>query len=198
MSTSTRPERWAGIALVLLALALYLLTLDNGLRPGELAGGDLVTHQYAQVQGRPSNAPGYPLYTMGGWLWFHGLRAILGVSSNPVPILSSYSTLWALLALWLLYRLIVDLTGRWSLGFLGGAFYAVTYFFWYYAVSTEQYTSAVAQTLVIVLLAFRWERVQDDVDRGQRLGPAGDGYLLALAFLSGLALAHLVTVAFIV
>ncbi|MCB0250428.1 MAG: hypothetical protein KDI07_17770, partial [Anaerolineae bacterium] len=85
MSTSTRLERWAGVALVLLALTLYLLTLDNGLRPGELAGGDLVTHQYAQVQGRPSNAPGYPLYTMGGWLWFHGLRAILGVSSNPVP-----------------------------------------------------------------------------------------------------------------
>ena len=198
MSTSTRLERWAGIALVLLALALYLLTLDNGLRPGELAGGDLVTHQYAQVQGRPSNAPGYPLYTMGGWLWFHGLRAILGVSANPVPILSSYSTIWALLALWLLYQLIVDLTGRWPLGFLGGAFYAVTYFFWYYAVSTEQYTSAVAQTLAIVWLAFRWERVQDAVDRGQRPGPAGDGYLLALAFLSGLALAHLVTVAFIV
>ena len=135
---------------------------------------------------------------MGGWLWFHGLRTILGVSSNPVTILSSYSTLWALLALWLLYRLIVDLTGRWPLGFLGGAFYAVTYFFWYYAVSTEQYTSAVAQTLAIVLLAFRWERLQDAVDRGDRPGPAGDGYLLALAFLSGLALAHLVTVAFIV
>lgn len=195
---STRPERWAGIALLVLALALYLLTLDNGLRPGELTGGDLVTHQYAQVQGRPSNAPGYPLYTMGGWLWFHGLQAILGVQFNPTPILSSYSTLWALLALWLLYRLIVDLTGRWPLGFLGGAFYAVTYFFWYYAVSTEQYTSAVAQTLLIVLLAFRWERIQDAVDRGDRPGPAGDGYLLALAFLSGLALAHLVTVVFIV
>ena len=159
-------NRWAGIVLVVLALVLYLLTLDNGLRPGELAGGDLVTHQYAQVQGRPGNAPGYPLYTMGGWIWFHGLRALLGATSNPTAILSSYSTLWALLALWLLYRLIVDLTGRWPLGFLGGAFYAVTYFFWYYAVSTEQYASAVAQTLVIVLLAFRWERVQDEVDRG--------------------------------
>lgn len=203
MSTSMRigqssRVRWAGIALLALALALYLLTLDNGLRPGELAGGDLVTHQYAQVQGRPSNAPGYPLYTMGGWLWFHGLRAILGAAANPTAILSSYSTLWALLALWLLYRLIVDLTGRWPLGFLGGAFYAVTYFFWYYAVTTEQYTSAVAQTLAIVLLAFRWEGVQDAVDRGERPGPAGDGLLLALAFLSGLALAHLVTVAFIV
>ncbi|MEZ4767770.1 MAG: hypothetical protein R2844_05020 [Caldilineales bacterium] len=65
MSTSMRigqssRVRWAGIALLALALALYLLTLDNGLRPGELAGGDLVTHQYAQVQGRPSKRPATP------------------------------------------------------------------------------------------------------------------------------------------
>ena len=102
--------------LVLAALALYLVTLDNGLRPGELEGGDLITHQYAQVQARPSNAPGYPLYTMGGWLWFHGLRSLLGQDANPTAILSAYSTLWALLALWLLYQLIVDLTGNWGSG----------------------------------------------------------------------------------
>jgi hypothetical protein len=85
------------------ALLLYLVTLDNGLQPDELIGGDLITHQYAQVQARPSNAPGYPLYTLGGWLWFHGIRTTLhtfgSAAPNPLPILSSYSTLWALLAL---------------------------------------------------------------------------------------------------
>ena len=90
--------------------ALYLFTLDDGLRPGELEGGDLITHQYAQVQGRPSNAPGYPLYTMGGWLWFHLGRLILGRDHNPLPILASYSTLWALVAIWLMYRLILEVT----------------------------------------------------------------------------------------
>ena len=192
------PSRWAGILLVLAALVLYLLTLDNGLRPGELEGGDLITHQYAQVQARPSNAPGYPLYTLGGWAWFHGLRSLLGQHANPTAILSAYSTLWALLALWLLYQLIVDLTGNWGIGLLLGAFYAVTYFFWYYAVSTEQYASAVAQTLAIVLIAFRWEAIQDRADLEGRTEPAGDGFLLALAFLAGMTLAHLVTVAFVV
>ena len=179
------PSRWAGIVLVLAALALYLLTLDNGLRPSELEGGDLITHQYAQVQARPSNAPGYPLYTLGGWAWFHGLRSLLGQHANPTAILSAYSTLWALLALWLLYQLIVDLTGNWGIGLLLGAFYAVTYFFWYYAVSTEQYTSAVAQTLAIVLLAFRWETTQDRADREGRSEPAGDGFLLHWPFWPG-------------
>ncbi len=191
-------SRWAGVLLVLATALLYLATLDNGLRPGELTGGDLITHQYAQVQGRPSNAPGYPLYTMGGWLWFHGLRSLLGQDANPTAILSAYSTLWALLALGLLYLLILDLTGNWVIGFLLGAFYAVSFFFWYYAASTEQYTSAVAQTIAIVLLALRWEAAQNHADAAGDQRPRGDGYLLALALLAGLTLAHMVTVAVIV
>ena len=39
---------WAGAALLVLAAALYLVTLDNGFAPGELVGGDLITHQYAR------------------------------------------------------------------------------------------------------------------------------------------------------
>ena len=183
--------------------ALYLFTLDDGLRPGELEGGDLITHQYAQAQGRPGNAPGYPLYTLGGWLWFRLGRLILGSDHNPTPILASYSTLWALAAIWLLYRLILEVTrGRrqpqagsgsgaqddnecWPIAAAVTAFYGLTYFFWYYAVTTEQYTSAVAWTLAVVLLVFRWERERRD------------GYLLALAFLTGVALAHMVTLLFI-
>ena len=198
-SRGLAPATLAGIVLVILFAALYLFTLDDGLRPGELEGGDLITHQYAQVQGRPSNAPGYPLYTMGGWIWFHLGRLILGRNHNPLPILASYSTLWALVAIWLMYRLILEVTrgqGQphadsaggvqnenrlWPIAAAVTAFYGLTYFFWYYAVTTEQYTSAVAWTLAVVLLAFRWERERRD------------GYLLALAFLMGVALAHMVT-----
>jgi Protein O-mannosyl-transferase TMEM260-like len=184
-------RRLVGVLLIFAFAILYLVTLDNGLRPGELEGGDLITHQYAQAQGRPSNAPGYPLYTMGGWFWFHLGRAILGQGHNPVPILSSYSTLWALLALWLLYRLILEITdrgdgGNWPVAVLVTAFYGVTYFFWYYAVTTEQYTSAVAWTLAVIYFVFRWER--------KRL----DRILLAIALLVGVGLAHMVTVLFVV
>ncbi|MBU6350707.1 MAG: DUF2723 domain-containing protein [Chloroflexi bacterium] len=190
----------AGGLLILLALTLYLLTLDNGLQPGELEGGDLITHQYAQVQARPGNAPGYPLYTMGGWLWFHTLRSVLQLSGqvapNPLPLLASYSTLWALLSLLLLYRIVCQLTrsphrpaGHWPLAWLLTLFYAVTYFFWYYATTTEQYSSAIAHTLAIVWLYLRWR---------QATGPQANRLLLLLALLCGLSLAHMLTVAFIV
>ncbi|MCB9117641.1 MAG: DUF2723 domain-containing protein [Caldilineaceae bacterium] len=175
---AARRSLWAGVLLLVLTLLLYALTLDNGLQPEELVGGDLITHQYAQVQARPSNAPGYPLYTMGGWLWFHALRPLVGLTTtappNPLPILSSYSTLWALLALGLLYAILNHITrsprhpaGNWPLAFVLSAFYAVTYFFWYYATTTEQYTSAIAQTLAIVYVYFLW--------RDQVRGARGEG-----------------------
>ncbi len=181
---SSRAPFVAGVILLILFAALYLFTLDNGLRPGELEGGDLITHQYAQAQARFSNAPGYPLYTMGGWLWFHAGKLTFGPQANPIPILSSYSTLWALVSLALLYALCLNATGRgkWPVAFLATSFYGLTYFFWYYAVTTEQYTSSVAWTLAVVLLAFRWEETRRD------------GCLLALAFLMGVGLAHQITV----
>ena len=194
--------RSGGYVLILLFGIIYALTLDTGLQPQELHGGDLITHQYAQVQARPSNAPGYPLYTMGGWLWFHGWHAVfelIGQSHpNPMPILSSYSTIWALAALWLLYGIIGAILGQlvdkrhsaWQTTifcFLLTSFFGVTYFFWYYATTTEQYSSAVAQTLAIIYLYLRWEQE-----------PARRSRLYWLAFLCGLALAHMLTVAFIV
>jgi hypothetical protein len=173
----------AGITVIIIALVLYVATLDNGLRLEELKGGDLITHQYAQAQARPSNAPGYPLYTMLGWLWFHLGMVLLRPFFNPIEILSLYSTIWALAALVTLYVLILETTeGNWPVAALCTLFFTVTYFFWYYSVSTEQYTSAVFQTLLIVLFAFRWER------SGQ------DKYLLLLALMVGLVLANLITV----
>jgi hypothetical protein len=170
----------------MVAAGLYLWTLDNGLRPDELVGGDLITHQYAQVEGRPSNAPGYPLYTIGGWLWFRLGRILLGWALNPIQILSLYSTLWGLASLFLLYLILLRVTDRrWPIAFLLAAFYGVTFFFWYYTVTTEQYTSAVFQTLLVIWLAFSW----DDRPR--------DGLLLWLAFISGTMLANMVTTLFI-
>ncbi len=173
--------------MLLLGLALlYWLTLDNGLRPEELAGGDLITHQYAQVQARPSNAPGYPLYTMGGWLWFRLGSNLLGWMFNPIEVLSLYSTLWALASLLVLVLLLLRVTRQnWPIASLLTVFYAVTFFFWYYSVTTEQYTSAVFQTLLLIWLAFKWD------DR------PGDSLLLWLALISGTMLANMVTTLFI-
>lgn len=177
---------WAAGVLLVAIGVLYLFTLDNGLRPNELQGGDLITHQYAQVEGRPSNAPGYPLYTMGGWLWFRVGQTLFGWMLNPIQVLSLYSTLWGLASLLVLYLILLDIFARrWLPALLLTAFHATTFFFWYYSVTTEQYTSAVFQTLLIIWLAFRW-------DESPR-----DSLLLGMAFVSGTMLANMVTTLFI-
>ncbi len=184
-----RSRNYSGLGLLLLIVItslLYLFTLDNGLRPDELTGGDLITHQYAQVEARPSNAPGYPLYTMLGWLWFRLGRLLFSGVLNPIQILSFYSTLWGIASLVVLYLILLDLLQRkWHLAFLLTTFYATTFFFWYYSVTTEQYTSAVFQTLLLILLAFKWDR-----------SPC-DSLLLGMAFISGTMLANMLTSLFI-
>ena len=168
------------------ATVLYLLTLDNGLRPDELTGGDLITHQYAQLEARPSNAPGYPLYTVGGWLWFRIGQALFGWALNPIEVLSLYSTLWAIASLVILFLILTDVVAiRQLMAVLLTAFYATTFFFWYYSITTEQYTSAVFQTLLVIWLAFRW-------DKDPR-----DSTLFWLALISGTMLANMVTTVFI-
>ncbi len=179
------------IIIIIAGTILYLFTLDNGLRPDELTGGDLITHQYAQVEGRPSNAPGYPLYTMLGWLWFRLGSVLFGWMLNPIQILSAYSAWWSVASLVVLY-LILDIVlqkkwpiARWPIALLLTAFYATTFFFWYYSVTTEQYSSAVFQTLLLIWLAFKWD-----------INPR-DSLLLGLAFISGTMLANMVTTLFI-
>jgi len=175
----------AGVLLVLAAAILYGTTLDDGVRLGELTGGDLVTHHYAQVQGRFANQPGYPAYTMLGWLWFHLGRLILP-GLNATQVLSLYSTLWALATLALFYVLLLEVMRRPVLAALVAGFYGVTYFFWYYAVTSEDYLSAVFQTLLFILWAFRWQRTR------------ADRYLLYSAVNAGFCLSNLVTTLIIV
>jgi len=186
-------RRAGWLVVLLLCGALYLVTLDTGLRPDALLGGDLITHQYAQVQARPGNAPGYPLYTMGGWVWFRLTGLLPGDLANPIQRLASYSTLWALLALVVLYQLgLRAARGRWPVAALVTLFYAVTYFFWYYSVTTEQYTSAVFQTVLIVWLALRWD------EQVAMTSPDAERTLAWLAFVCGTCLANMLTVLFIV
>jgi len=180
-----RPALLAGILLILLAAILYGATLDNGVRLGELMGGDLITHHYAQVEGRPANAPGYPIHTMLGWVWFRVGRFLLPWL-NATQILSLLSTLFALAALGVFYLLLLEVTNHWAIAVSVSSFYAVTYFFWYYAVTSEQYASSVLQTLLFVLWAFRWQRSR------------ADRYLLYTALNIGLSLSNLVTVLFII
>ena len=179
--------RAGAVAVALIPLGVYLLTLQNGLTLGELQGGDPITHQYAQATLRFANAPGYPIFTMLGWLWFQ-ISALFSPLFSPIQRLALYSTLYAIPALLLLYYIILVLVGDPRrppvvIAALATLFFAFTYFWWYYAISPENYSSGTLNALVIVALALRWQQTRDERT------------LLWLCFACGLSLAHLLTVA---
>ena len=235
MSSLLRGTRFGAVVVALVPLVVYVLTLQNGLTPGELRGGDPITHQYAQATLRFSNAPGYPIFSALGWVWFQ-LSALLTPFFNPIERLTFYSTLYAIPALVLLYYIIVELLatqraeratdphpalsalthsaplsgsthprqergagerGRGAAASSAGQaagrdmlsaalvtlFFAFTYFFWYYAISSENYSSGTLNTLFIIALALRWQKRRDE------------GTLLWLCLACGVSLAHLLTVA---
>jgi hypothetical protein len=197
-------SRLGALVVAVIPLGFYVLTLQNGLTPGELQGGDPIMHQYAQATLRFANAPGYPLFTMLGWVWFQ-LSALLTPFFNPIERLTFYSTLYAIPSLVLLYDLLLKaqeavgnrqlavsiqpstVYGRRSpvviFAILDTLLFAFTYFFWYYAVSSENYSSGVLVMLLMIALAWRWQERRDERT------------LLWLSFVCGLSLAHLLTVA---
>jgi hypothetical protein len=198
---SHKPSHLGALIVATVPLAVYVLTLQNGLTPGELQGGDPITHQYAQAALRFANAPGYPVFTMLGWFWFQ-LSALLTPFFNPIERLTFYSTLYAIPSLLLLYHLLLKAQSSTTLNITPAApdpssavshpstfallatlFFAFTYFFWYYAISSENYSSSVLLTLLMIALAWRWQERRDERT------------LLCLCFVCGLSLAHLLTVA---
>jgi len=206
-------NRWAwvmGLLAVGLPTLLYLLTLDNNVALSELVGGDLITHQYAQAQFRLTNAPGYPVYTALGGLWFRISSVLCGAWLNPIQRLSLYSTLYAVPALIVLYALLLKTTrGNVAVASLCTLFLSLTHFFWYYATTTEEYTFAVLQMGLLLLWAIRWDELpapappQPPPTGGERGGGGWrdlfrtrDRYIIYMAFMGGLCLANLVTVLF--
>lgn len=195
---STSRRVWlGGLLAVGVPALLYLLTLDNNVAMSELVGGDLITHQYAQAQFRLTNAPGYPIYTMLGGLWFR--VSLLLFWLNPIQRLSLYSTLYAIPALVVVYALLLKVTrDNAVVSALCTLFLGVTHFFWYYATTTEEYTLAVLQMGLLLLWALHWDDLPAPQPGGtwRDLFRTRDRYLVYMAFMGGLCLANLVTLLF--
>lgn len=161
------------IGLFLASLAVYIYTLAPG-----MLRGDSGEFQYAMVTLEPPHAPGYPLYTLLGWLWLHLIP--LGTLAYRANLLSAF---FGALTVSLICLITMRMTRR-PLASLAGALYlAFSYVFWSQSVITEVYTfNAFFLALLIYLLLLWGERTQLEREN-HRL-------LYAIALLYGLSLAH--------
>ena len=167
--TGKRPRLLVATAVFGLCLAVYVLTLAPG-----VLGGDSGEFQYIPYTLGVAHPTGYPLYTLLGWLWTHGvmvgdvacrmnlLSAILGASTAAV-----------------LYLIVHHLTSCHAPALLAAVLFAFSPTFWMQAIVAEVYTLHTAFVVLVIYLLLRWEAAR----------PSARDLLLA-AFVYGLSLTH--------
>jgi len=164
-----KPHLWVATGVFGLCLAVYVLTLAPGVLGGD--SGELEYIPYILGVAHPT---GYPLYTLLGWLWAHGvavgdvayrmnlLSAVLGASTAAV-----------------LYLIVQHLTSRQVPALLAAVLLAFSPTFWMQAIVAEVYTLNTTFIVVVIYLLLRWEATRPS-----------DRYLLLAAFVYGLSLTH--------
>ena len=169
----------APAALGLAALGVYIGTLARSVPTGD--SGELITAAYV---GGVAHPPGYPIYTMLGWLATHVLPGSPAVIMNA---LSAVAGAGAVVVLSILTaRLLVpgwprsdDRASGLVAGLAAGASLALSTIFWTYSLVAEVFALNNLFAAAILLVAIEWYR-----DRSRVWA------LLSLGLLSGLAAAH--------
>lgn len=153
------------IALAVISLVVYMLTMCPTVYVGD--SGELIAASWSM--GIP-HSPGYPLFTMLGYLFSHA-----PIGDNPALRMNFMSALFGVISIILLYRLIVLITNEYLLSFASCLIFAFGKINWSQAVTTEVYTLnnlVVCIAIIYIILASRSDR---------------KNYLYSAAFFSGLA-----------
>jgi hypothetical protein len=164
-----QPRLWVAISVFGLCLAVYVLTLAPG-----VLGGDSGEFQYIPYILGVTHPTGYPLYTLLGWLWTHGVG--VGDVAYRMNLLSA--VLGASTAV-LLYLIVHHLTLRHAPALLAAVLFAFSPTFWMQAIVAEVYTLNTAFVVLVIYLLLMWEAARPSAK-----------YLLLAAFVYGLSLTH--------
>jgi hypothetical protein len=164
-----RPRLWGATGVFGLCLAVYMLTLAPG-----VLGGDSGELQYIPYILGVAHPTGYPLYTLLGWLWTHGV--VVGDVAYRMNLLSA--VLGASTAA-VLYLIVHHLTSRHAPALLAAVLFAFSPTFWMQAIVAEVYTLNTVFVVLAIYLLLRWEAAR----------PSATDLLLA-AFVYGLSLTH--------
>ncbi|MBN2084341.1 MAG: DUF2723 domain-containing protein [Anaerolineales bacterium] len=167
----TRLDRFLAIAVFIITLAVYALTLTPSLSYLSPDGSELATVPY--VLGL-AHSPGYPLYT---WLGFLFSRLVpLGDAAYRINLMSAVmGALAAAGVYWILIRTLPEslpLPWRRAAAALPALLLAFSKTFWAQSLIAEVYAPNAAGIAITLIALLRWERTR------RRL----DFFLFALAF----------------
>ena len=153
------PSVLAGVATATLALVVYVATMAPDLY--SLDSPELAAAAYRLGIAHP---PGYPLYTLVGWLFSHAFPI-----GNVAFRMNLLSALFGTAACALVYALALRLTTRPLVAAAGTLALAFSYYFWADALAAEVYTLDAALFAGTLLAAYAW-REQPSLRRAAIVG----------------------------
>lgn len=171
-NASRRPWAWVGVA----SFALFAFTAPRTVAFGD--SGELIAAAASLGVAHP---PGYPLYTVLGWL---ALKVPLG---EPAFRMNLLSAAWGAVAAGLLAWWIERAAGSRAGALAAGLALALSSTFWEVSTVAEVYTLHLALTAALLAAAWRFGSTEEPVARGRAL--------VAAAAALGLGLAHHPTIA---
>lgn len=173
--TSLRPAATAAAAVAMVAFLVYLRTLCPG-----LAAGDAADLQTAAGSLGIAHPPGYPTYTLLGWLFSRLSPA------EPAWGVNLMTALFGALAAGAATLVAAELTGLAVAGLAAGAALAFTPLFWQHSLAAEVFSMNAFLAAMLLWLGLRL---------AARPSP---GRLVALAGVFGLAMSHHHTIVLLV
>ena len=162
-----RHTAWHDGALTAAALTLYVRTLAPGLQPADAGEFQIVATTLGIA-----HPPGYPLYTMIGWLF---TRLPLG---DPAWLLNLFAAVCAAACVGVVSRTVGKATGSGWAALAAGACLAVTPTFWAQGTFANIRSLTALLVAIGVAQALRWERTRRTGD------------LTLLGLLLGLGIGH--------
>lgn len=142
------PALVAAPALAVLALFVYALTLAPDLYSLDSPELAAAAHQLGIA-----HAPGYPLYTLAGWLFSHAFP--FGTVALRMNVLSAVFAAGAVATVYLLCARLVSRPAAAAAAALALAF---SYYFWAMSLAAEVYTLDAALYAGVLLAAIAWRR----------------------------------------
>jgi hypothetical protein len=165
------------IVLFLSLLVLYLHNLSRSVYGGDV--GDLVTAAF--VGGVP-HPPGYPLFSLLGFLLTRFVGVFQQTPAFMVGLISIFSSAGTVVLFFLISK---KLTKHTLVSLIGALVLAFTYLFWFYAEIAEVFALNTFFAFLLLYLAFLYR------ETGKKF------YLYFLAFFAGLSLTNHHTIIFL-
>lgn len=146
--------KWVPYLIILLIGLFYFINLPAAYDYDGTVFSQYLRYSLAKSDLAAVSNPHHPWYMSVNYYLYKGLRSLFGYNAMEYFHLQLFSLLFGLLTLWVVYKIILSLTGQRFAAVVGPAIIAFSYGHWYYSVEAEVHMPGVFFAVLGMYLLF--------------------------------------------